>query len=82
MLKNTIALLIAIAFAGLAHVAGRWHRAAGTVVVIGALALAFHAADPSLRAHTHPVFEEDVRAQVRYVDAHRRPGDHRDGVRH
>ena len=67
-----VVLLMFIAAAGLARAVSAWHNAAGIVVVIAALALAVHAAGPSLRTHDRQgLFDEDVRAQVHYLDAHR-----------
>jgi hypothetical protein len=69
----TVPLLMAVAVAAAGHWAARIHRWAPAVITAVALAVWVTATGPYIRSH--PIPNEDVRAEVVYLDHHFRPGD-------
>jgi hypothetical protein len=69
----TVPLLMAVAVAAAGHWAARIHRWAPAVITAVALAVWVPATGPYIRSH--PIPNEDVRAEVVYLDHHFRPGD-------
>jgi hypothetical protein len=68
-----LAVVAAIGVAGLSRLVARRSTVGALAVAALASAMFVHGAWPSVRSHR--ISLEDVRSQVRYVDAHRRPGD-------
>ena len=68
-----VAVLMAIGLAGVVGLLARNYRAIAAVVLVAGVGTYVYAAAPKLRAHTIP--NEDVRAQIRYVEDHRSTGD-------
>jgi hypothetical protein len=66
-------LLMAVAAATAAHLAGRADRRLPLVVAVVALVIWVPATNPYIRSRLIP--NENVRAEVDYLDAHYRPGD-------
>jgi hypothetical protein len=64
-----VVVLMAIGVAGGVARLARWKPAAGAVALVAAAGIWVYAASPSIRAT--PIRNEDVRAAVRYLDAHR-----------
>jgi hypothetical protein len=69
----TVPLLMAVAAAAVAHRAAALHRWAPAVITAAALALWVPATDAYIRSH--PIPNENVRAEVAYLGAHFRRGD-------
>jgi hypothetical protein len=65
--------LMGVAAAGLANVVAMHKRPVGFAVVAASLVVWVATTDRYIRSHTVP--NEDVRAQVDYLNAHRHPGD-------
>lgn len=72
-LLTLLAVVAAIGVAGTVVLASRLHQLAGLGVAAVAIALFVVEASPYLRSHPIPL--EDVRSQVRYVEANRQPQD-------
>ncbi len=68
-----LAALMAVGFAGIVTALARHQRLVALAVLVAGVATYVYAASPQFRAHTIP--DEDVRAQVRYVERHRKPDD-------
>jgi hypothetical protein len=72
-LSAMVTVLMAIGLLGALRILASWHRAV-MVVTLMAVAIGWVVTvHPDIRSQTIP--NEDVRSQVQYVDAHRRPGD-------
>ena len=69
----TAPLLMAVAVAAAAHLAARLDRRVPVVVAAAALAVWVPVTDPFIRSHQIP--NEDVHAEVTYLDGHFRAGD-------
>ena len=69
----TAPLLMAVAVAAAAHLAGRADRRLPALVAAAALAVWVPVTSPYFRTHLIP--NENVRAEVDYLNAHLRPGD-------
>ncbi len=69
----TVPLLMAVAVAAAGHLAARADRRVPLVVAAAALAVWVPVTDPFIRSHQIP--NEDVRAEVSYLDGHFRRGD-------
>jgi hypothetical protein len=69
----TVPLLMAVAVAAVAHWAAAFHRWAPVVITAAALAVWVPATGAYIRSH--PIPNENVRAEVVYLDAHFRRGD-------
>ncbi len=69
----SVPVLMAVGFAAAGHWAARISRAAPMIVAAVALAVWVPATDSYIRSH--PIPNENVLAEVRYLDTHVRPGD-------
>jgi hypothetical protein len=69
----TAPLLMAVAVAAAAHLAARIDRRVPLVVAAAGLAVWVPVTNPFIRSHQIP--NEDVHAEVTYLDGHYRPGD-------